>query len=220
MKQNPYRRAKTVPAILRVLDNEIKAEVPKNNSCIDCFNTEQTPHCCYRFVDASVLEARAALAEANKQGFQIDEELAQRATDYCEQSGVTRESYRAENMPCIFLTEHKRCAVYKARPVSCRAMVMTSPPEYCDPTNDNKPTKVGDTMFLATEAYQEIRHAHFTKGVRPTVGSLPALVLSQMKNKKRKKEGASLGKQGVTPDAVKVILPKTDSICQIKNENG
>lgn len=213
-KKSPYRKAKTPRQVLRVLDNELSEIVPESISCARC----EEPHCCNRFVDVSVLEARTAIAEANNVGFEIDIEKAMDQAEFCESPGATRESYFVMDWSCIFLKEG-RCAIYNARPISCRGHYVMSPPEVCDRLNEDKPVKLGDTMPYTTEAYKAMRYVHFSKAIRPTVGSLPALVLRELGERPRQREGAVVSHEGVTADTVAIPIPRTTSICQTSPEN-
>lgn len=210
MKKNtPYRKAKTIRQVLRVLDNELAEIVPESISCNRC----SEPHCCSRFVGVSALEARALVAEANRVGFEIDEHRAMDQTEFCESPGATATSYAEMESPCIFLVEG-RCAVYAARPVACRGHYVMSPPETCDRLHADKPVKLGDTMPYTTDAYKAVRFVHFNKGIRPTVGALPAMVLRELGQRPRQKEGGVVSHEGVTADAVPLIVPRTKSTCQ------
>lgn len=46
--------------------------------------------------------------------------------------------YFAQNIFCPFLNNHE-CLIYDVRPKVCSALVSTSNPGWCDPSNDNKP---------------------------------------------------------------------------------
>jgi len=91
-------------------------------------------NCCNLTVNTTFPEAMAlASVLSGDQQRRLNEtvakllEHARQATD----SRAFLAGYRAAVGPCPFLDATANCAVYPARPLSCRALVATRPPDWC-----------------------------------------------------------------------------------------
>ena len=82
---------------------------------------------------------------------------------------VDEGAYLGAHVPCAFLeTESRTCSVYRDRPVSCRSLLVLSPPEACNQPG-GKRWQI-DTSDHAERAYRR----HWEVGARERVGR-PAL---------------------------------------------
>lgn len=171
--------------ILKELQADQIRTVAKNGETITC--QKGCSYCCLLYMQASVQECEAIVyylyhneialstflenytdwrKELRKNG-DIFKKCAQLWLDKTA-PGADVEAHRAfeeetrryhkQNIPCPFLYNNL-CLIYEVRPFTCAGTVATTPPEWCSPSNPNKPKiyqtrtpAVIDTSFY----YQEI----------------------------------------------------------------
>lgn len=107
-------------------------------------------YCCLYYLQATVQECEAIvyhlyhneIALSTFLGNYTDwrEKLRQNGDIFkkCAQLEKEMTRYEKQNIPCPFL-HNNLCLVYDVRPFTCAGLVATTPPEWCNPLNPNKP---------------------------------------------------------------------------------
>ena len=117
-------------------------------------------HCCAIPVVGTIPEAVYALAHAESIGFSIDEAKLARQARY--DRGIWFEQPK-EDQACVFMTAERTCAIYEARPASCRKHFSQGDPEDC-----NIDTRgVGGAMKRWVVPLAEILYSGFMNVFRP-----------------------------------------------------
>jgi Fe-S-cluster containining protein len=91
-------------------------------------------NCCALTVNTTLAEAMAIAAGLDQSQRQRLAETVARIITHAGQSVDARAflaGYRRSVGPCPFLDEESNCSIYAARPLACRALLSTRPPDWC-----------------------------------------------------------------------------------------
>lgn len=66
--------------------------------------------------------------------------------------GLNKTAFFAKRHRCVFLNEENLCGIYNERPACCRLHLVTSPPEHCEPTPENKDKQTTALNFFELES--------------------------------------------------------------------
>ncbi|MFD2593351.1 YkgJ family cysteine cluster protein [Aquimarina hainanensis] len=128
--------------------------------------------CCSKEVFISDDEAKGIYNYVTKNKLKIDLNKA------------TLQAVSKQNLPlihreCIFLdTESKECKVYNLRPLSCRMLLASSEPKFCQ---DNKK---GNPFYFLLPKMENIKTAVWNSSIS---GVLPAMILKQVQEERMTK---------------------------------
>jgi Fe-S-cluster containining protein len=108
-------------------------------------------NCCSLTVNTTLPEALALAAVLNDRQRQPLSATVTRLTEHARQATDARTflvGYRAAVGPCPFLDAGANCTVYSDRPLACRALLATRPPDWCGVNLGGLP-EVERAAFLA-----------------------------------------------------------------------
>lgn len=91
-------------------------------------------NCCSLTVNCTLAEAMAITAGLNDTQWQKLEATVARIMAHAGRSDDARTfltGYKQAVGPCPFLDEGSNCTIYPARPLACRALLATRPPDWC-----------------------------------------------------------------------------------------
>jgi len=159
-------------------------------------------HCCKQWVGVMYLEAKAAVEEAMRVGHDIDiRELHDQAEMGME--WATRKQWFSKRKSCIFLKEDGSCAVWQARPIACRSVLVSSDPKECGKTD-------GEVKRYRTEkdtfvAYAALQAEHEAQALLPVVAALPLMVALVLKGESPTYLTNKYGVYGIKEDAERTL---------------
>lgn len=132
-------------------------------------------HCCEQWIGTWYLEAIICLAEAERVGYDLSQRLVTSQRDTLSLPDMTRERWFGLHNPCVFLRSDKLCGIYHARPLSCRAVYVTSEASMCGSAT-GVVSRV-DNRDLMREANRRMLSEHVMCGIRPAVvAALPVML--------------------------------------------
>ncbi len=145
---------------------EHKARPATEATSITC--RQGCAHCCLIPVMVTIPEAVVALDYAEAQGIAVDELKLRRQARYGDAMWFEQP---AADLTCVFLTEAKSCAIYPARPASCRKHFSAGDPDECDVAK----VGLGFMMKRWIAPLAEILYSAIMNIFRP--GQLPKVLL-------------------------------------------
>ena len=110
------------------------------------------------------------LGELSREVFAFQFEKGEIRADYILQKqeafSKAQARYARQNIYCPFLEENL-CLIYEVRPYNCAGFYSTTPPAWCDPSNQNEPAIYrsnlpGETIFDLTFHHKSLRAPVFT----------------------------------------------------------
>ncbi|MDX2091971.1 MAG: YkgJ family cysteine cluster protein [Kofleriaceae bacterium] len=144
---------------------------------VSCDTCTATKTCCWSLVVARLYEGivvAAELVRTQRDTPELRAELLARA------EAMEASSPYDWRTPCLFLDERERCTVYNARPTSCGALYVYSPPENCTARGAEIKAYVAQAELAAANALEEEFRKRLNlrlKVGRRYLGVLPRMVL-------------------------------------------
>lgn len=135
--------------------------------------------CCYLLTTMTLPEALVLAEHVHDwEGFKTPEDWRRIRSLGEEQEGVGRIPWFNSGVPCLFLNQKKRCDVYPARPMPCRAYFVWSPREDCLPAGIKPVLQADDGLllrYLLTFSLEVQQKLGLDDG-RVYIGSLPRML--------------------------------------------
>lgn len=148
-------------------------------------DTCTSPGCCYQKVTTQLAEA-VLIAYHLKTAKLDTSELRRLLFETGKKMEATpRPEWFSNMVPCVFLTEDRRCAIYKARPVQCRTYYVISEEANCQPP-ESMPVKQVDLRQMLLDELAHLTAMHTFWGLKETpdkmyMRSLPMAVFIALK---------------------------------------
>jgi Fe-S-cluster containining protein len=138
------------------------------------------------------------MKEARWQGYRIPIGRLAEQAELALQEGMTREKWREKKLPCVFLDENKKCAIYDMRPILCRSELSLSPEEECKRSGGR--VMRHDLGYNIAKEYAEVGKEHIRQEIPTSLGGLPLFV-------DRILNGGDAPKQGLYGIAERIDAP-------------
>jgi Fe-S-cluster containining protein len=116
------------------LDDEIATWRERSGKGLRLWCGPGCGNCCTLTVNATLPEAMAIAAGLDDEHRQPVTATAARVIAHARQSSDARSflaGYRQAVGPCPFLAADANCSIYPVRPLACRALLATRPPDWC-----------------------------------------------------------------------------------------
>lgn len=138
-------------AFFNELYRQQEENLAKNGETLSCF--KGCSRCCSLFIGASVQEAEAIVYHLYQNedklqhfldAYPVWRERVRAAGDLFRKPAAGDKNknigdlaaYAKSNIPCPFL-DNDACSIYEVRPFVCAGLIVTTPPEWCDPKHPN-----------------------------------------------------------------------------------
>lgn len=210
--------SKAVSEVLESMYREMDPLAERGAKQMKATCTKGCSHCC------SLLTA-PSLAE----GLLIAERLLQKpdwktllprlraaALEHCF-DGVSKATYFAKKLPCVFLSEDKLCTIYDIRPACCRYHFVASDPEMCNPDHPEGQTAIINLQMLEEKVWAlsvAVGRQALELDV-PVMAPIPLMVLFCMelitRNSKPENQLVRDACEGV-PDPIKWLMTYAPSV--------
>jgi Fe-S-cluster containining protein len=144
---------------------------------VSCNNCNATKTCCWSLVVARLYEGivvAAELVRTNRDTPELRAELLARA------EAMEASSPYNWRTPCLFLDARERCTIYNARPTSCGALYVYTPPENCTVRAAEIKAYVAQAELAAANALEEEFRKRLNLRIkvgRRYLGVLPRMIL-------------------------------------------
>lgn len=114
-------------------------------------DTCTAPGCCYQKTLGQLSEA-VLIANYLKKEKLDTKELRKKLREVgMKMENTSRQKWFEQAIPCVFLTEDKRCSIYEIRPMQCRTYFVVSPQENCQPPESKGILQVDLRRMMFTE---------------------------------------------------------------------
>jgi Fe-S-cluster containining protein len=171
--------------------------VTAGSETLSCF--KGCSHCCSLFIGASVQEAEAIVYHLYQNEDKLElflntypawrERVKESGDLFQKQSTVEKSSsagkdagknnktgdlaaYARQNIPCPFLHDDA-CSIYEVRPFVCAGLIVTTPPEWCDP---NHPKHGKRKRYIISESVLADRTFYWKNLDKPLWSFMPIMV--------------------------------------------
>lgn len=137
--------------------------------------------CCRQLVFVTYLEAYWAVKYALANGIKINRDRLQKNVDEIKNLR-SREQWSAKWEPCTFLGGSGNCLIHPARPLACRAVLVSSDKINCSSADGF--VERYDNRDLVMEHYGKISAEHANTAITPMVGTLQEMILMVLDGKR------------------------------------